>query len=522
MRKLVLRGLLLSFAVTGVLSADTRIVTFGGGSSPQNDQVSLLSNVHYFDRVRALLHVDKAPNEVYFADGGHDKVVQATAIDDPRQNVIDLLGMVLFNTNAVHLRFRQADRTDIAGGSTQANLEKWFDNAAGQLSPKDRLVFYFTGHGGGDHDRKTQPRNTTLYLWGSNDGYTMKQFVKQLDKLDPKVETTLLMVQCYSGGYANVIYKEGDPAKSYSDHARAGFFSTISTRMAAGCTAEIDDEDYHEFSTAFFEALTGETRTGKPVAKADYDHDGKVSYTEAFGYTMLNSPTIDIPFCTSDQLLRDKSRYYKDGDVDNVLPENAPWSKVMAAATPTEKVVLEELSRQLGITGEDRLATAVTKAKALNDKMTADNRSGRTAAEATSRPATRPTTTRQNGFGPLADPLAEARIRLRTAVLTHWPGLGIPLNPDAMKTLDTQLDDITAFLKTQPDYDRFRKVIEQRQTISGIRRSTEVKWVQVQRLLERAKSVILANNLSKVADDAAVQFYRRLTVLENKSLDMAN
>ena len=503
-------------------------MTFGGGSSPQNDQLSLLSNVHYFDRVRALLHVDTAPYEVYFADGGHDKVVQATAVDDQRQDLIDLLGILLFNTDAVHMRFRQADRTDIAGASTRANLEQWFDHAAGQLSAKDRLVFYFTGHGGGDHDRNTQPLNTTLYLWGSNDGYTMKQFVKQLDKLDPKTEITLLMVQCFSGGYANVIYKDGDPANGFNDHARAGFFSTISTRMAAGCTAEIDEADYHEFSTAFFEALTGETRTGKTVDKADYDHDGKVSYAEAFGYTMLNSPTIDIPFCTSDQLLRDKSRYSKDGDPENVLPENAPWSKVMAVATPTEKVVLEELSKQLGVTGEDRLAAAVTKAKDLSDKMGIDNRSGRTAAEATSRstsaPTTRPMMNRQNGNGTSrpSDPLSDARIRLRTAVLTHWPDLGIPLNPDAMKTLDTQLTEIGAFLKTQPDFNSFRKTLKQRQTISTVRRSTEVQWVLFQRLLERAKSVILANNLPKVADDAAVQFYRRLTALENKTLDMAS
>ena len=46
----------------------------------------------------------------------------------------------------------------------------------------------------------------------------------------------LVMVQCYSGGFANAIFKEGNPEKGLSDYPRAGFFATVSDRVAAGCT----------------------------------------------------------------------------------------------------------------------------------------------------------------------------------------------------------------------------------------------------------------------------------------------
>ena len=45
------------------------------------------------------------------------------------------------------------------------------------------------------------------------------------------------MVQCFSGGFANVIFEGGDPEKGLAAHSRAGFFATVNNRLAAGCTA---------------------------------------------------------------------------------------------------------------------------------------------------------------------------------------------------------------------------------------------------------------------------------------------
>ena len=100
------------------------------------------------------------------------------------------------------------------------------------------------------------------------------------------------MVQCYSGGFANIIFNEGDADKGLTDHTRAGFCATLHTRLAAGCTPDINEANYREYSTYFWEALFGETRLGKKVKKPDYDGDGKTSYAEAHAYTILKSSTI--------------------------------------------------------------------------------------------------------------------------------------------------------------------------------------------------------------------------------------
>ena len=58
---------------------------------------------------------------------------------------------------------------------------------------------------------------------------------------------------------------------------RCGFFATVHDRKAAGCTADIDEANYQEYSTYFFAALRGKTRTGTPITPPDYDGDGRVS-----------------------------------------------------------------------------------------------------------------------------------------------------------------------------------------------------------------------------------------------------
>src|SRR5207247_1966972 len=86
--------------------------------------------------------------------------------------------------------------------------------------------------------------------------------------------------------------------------SRCGFFATTHDRMAAGCTADVMEESYQDYSTYFFAALDGKTRTGERVTGCDYDGDGVVSWEEAHAYALLTSDTVDISMMTSDNFLR--------------------------------------------------------------------------------------------------------------------------------------------------------------------------------------------------------------------------
>ena len=135
---------------------------------------------------------------------------------------------------------------------------------------------YLTGHGGKGSDAQ----NPHFFLWNRQQ-VPVKEFVTRLDKLDPDVHVVLVMVQCYSGGFANCIFNEGDPSKGMSAANRCGFYATVHNRPAAGCTPDIDEENYEEYSSSFWAAIAGHSRTGQMVEPRDCDADGRVSFAEA-------------------------------------------------------------------------------------------------------------------------------------------------------------------------------------------------------------------------------------------------
>src|SRR5205823_4254519 len=112
------------------------------------------------------------------------------------------------------------------------------------------------------------------------------------------------MVQCFSGAFGNVIFTGGDPNASPVDRVIAGFFAATPDRMAAGCTPEVNEAEYHDFTSYFFAALSGRDRVGRTVRGVDYNHDGRVGMDEAYAYALAHDISIDTPTCTSDYFLR--------------------------------------------------------------------------------------------------------------------------------------------------------------------------------------------------------------------------
>lgn len=212
----------------------------------------------------------------------------------------------------------------------------------------------------------------SIKLW-SRQTIDVHGLQENLKKLPKDVTVILVMAQCYSGGFAHAIFNDTESDSGNFEQPVCGFFATVSSREAAGCTPDINEEAYDEFSSHFWAAMRGEDRLGNSIENADYDGNGVVSFDEAYAYTALVSRNIDIPMKTSGAFLRARSRFQDDerGRNDLLLKQHAPYSKTLELADPIEKKLLESLSERLGLEGESRYAAAENAARGIENKRAA-------------------------------------------------------------------------------------------------------------------------------------------------------
>ncbi len=467
--------------------AADHFLTIGGGGSPHNNQLSLERNVVFFRHTLGECGLASAPHEVFFACG-NDKMRDLQFADPnnepPRANV--LLARLFDREGDLYQSYRQHTLSDISGPANRAAIKQWFDSTGARLADGDRLFIYFTGHGGPGRPA----RNTTMDLWFDG-GMTVKEFVPLLDKLNPKVKVVLIMVQCHSGGFGDVIFKNGDAGPLLSDQSRCGFFATWNDRLAAGCTPDTQEENYKDYTTYFFAALAGKTRMGQSITPPDYDHDGKISMAEAHAYVQLTSDTIDIPVCTSDVLLRQFSKT-RDDKIKDLITSGTKFETLIKETTPDRRAVLEGLSKQLDLKGDDRAAAA----RALADSIDKQRKG------LDQRPPNR-----RNDKDNL-------RNQIRARVMMQWPEIGNPYNPASVNVLTREAAELVKVIETHPAFKQWDALMAKNEEMQEKSFDLERKWVKCQRFLYVSDSVALEANLSKFASKLIQDKYKSLRAAE--------
>ncbi len=327
-----------------------RVLIVGGGPDLRNNQVAIESNVRY---VGKLLPQD-APRITLFADGN---VNSATILydDSPTtptgERVFNLLvgaGDAADSASGHYRKPRLGVRLD--GASRKSEIQKAFSQLASDSDePARPVVLYFTGHGSRNGN---DLENNQYDLWGAHNAITVRELSREIARLPESVPVCIIMVQCFSGAFGNLIFENGDPQGDPIRRDFAGFFATVKERVAAGCTSAVNEAEYHDFTSYFFSALTGRDRVGRRVSGADYNGDRRIGMDEAYCYTLIHDDSIDVPVCTSDVFLR---RYVplKDTEVFR-----APYSSVLSWATPAQRAALEALSSSLNKHDEDRLSVS--------------------------------------------------------------------------------------------------------------------------------------------------------------------
>lgn len=341
-----------------------RALLVSGGPSADYNQYAIESNARYVEKLTARA----ASTRILFADGKRASRTISTlenAPDFKERAVLAWLFDGEDDSQRTVLRAPTLRRLD--GPATKTSVLSSVRKFAGEAKRGERGLLYFTGHGSeGVKPRralsgpKTQPdyENTTYALW-NDEALSVRELAGALQSWPAQVPLVLVMVQCHAGGFANALFAGGDPSQAVLNRDFCGFFAATGDRQASGCTSEVDERDYQDFTTHFFAALSGTTRDGRPLSGADYDKNGAVSLLEAFAWTNLQDGSIDVPVCTSDAYLR------------SIFPQSVgpdwtrtPYSQLTRGAAPWQRAMLNGLSRRFGLTGENRVAASV-KAHAL-------------------------------------------------------------------------------------------------------------------------------------------------------------
>jgi hypothetical protein len=479
---------ILLLAAAGARGEDY-LLTIGGGYSPQGNQVSLEKNVHFYQELLAK-QKPVARHDIYFADGnapGRDLQYADPASPLPKAN--RLMAEIFGSDRDLGLDYRSSAIANARGASSRENIARWFREVGPKLKKGDRLILYVTAHGGKSGDKK-RPHNTKLYLW-NRESIEVDELAKHLDGLAPGVQVVAVMVQCYSGGFAHMIFNGGDSDDGLSDQSRCGFFATVHDRPAAGCTPDIDEEDYHEYSSYFWAAILGRTRTGKQIEPPDYDKDGQISFDEAHGYVMLASSTIDIPVKTSDAFLREYSQLKADGRDDLVSIEQ-PFDKLLTLAAPTERAVLAGLARELKLTGDDRVQAAEKLAKEIEQQ-------------------------RKKLAGQVKDKNRrrnDLKRDMQRSLKLRWPELTNLLNPVAIDLLTRDAAQFVQAVESHPKYSEFSHLRNEVEQLENERFDLERRWVKCRRLIHVAENVVLAANLPKLASSELQVRHQKLLAAE--------
>jgi len=300
--------------------AGTNFLVVAGGGSPRNNEIALEKNVLYFQRTLQALGFNPAIATIFFANGNDG---QAT---------------VRYRLQGQEL-FKAPEIPNLKGAATLANITGWFQQQANS-GDRRSLFFYFTGHG---DKNEGNTDNNELILWG-NQRLSVQELSRQLDSLGSDRRIVTMMAQCYSGSFANFIYASGQPGLNLAAQTRCGFFATIKTNTSVGCTPEVDESDYRDYSSSFFAGLSGRDRLGQAVASADYNRDGKVSYAEAHAFAKVDGRTTDLPVSTSEVWLHSQR---SEAEKQQILGQS--MRSLLASARPEQKYVVETLAQQFGL-----------------------------------------------------------------------------------------------------------------------------------------------------------------------------
>lgn len=466
--------LLTSLALNPAL-AQQHVIQIGGGDSLESSQGQIEANVIWLNELFS--HRDNTLHNFFASGSGNEKDVIYL---DPQAAPGRMEGLKRIFDNALSDRAvaRHNNVPNNKGSTAKDALIPALDQLMLTVKPEDEVLFVYNGHGSPDPSDTT---NNYLRTWNKT-RITVADFDQILDKAPKDATIRFVFPQCFSGAFHNLIY-QNPWIHELAEQNRCGFLAQSPFNESEGCTLSVNAREYNDYSTYFFAAMAGQTRTHQPlVSDPDINHDNKLSYREAHLYVLLNSTSKDLVRSTSEVFLERWQPWY----LKWLLPEENKDSFYWQAAEATAKrnqlemnpALLHQQYRELAkqfMTYKTQNRTLEKKAEALQEQLQQD-------------------------------------------LQTRWPDL----NKDAVLSgalSDEMLDAINAYLAQNPEYQTLKNTQEQFLDTTTQTNEAERHLAQVDKILRFMKLARLERQFERYASSTDKAQYSRLLTCESGFLN---
>ena len=248
----------------------------------------------------------------------------------------------------------------------------------------------------------------------------MRELKALLDQAPRQSRLRFLFTQCYSGAFA-------DLAKPGRD--RCGFLAEAADQESEGCSAAIEREDYEDYSTYFFAALSGRPRNGAGLnGMPDRDADGRVTPLEAHFHVLATAFNDDIPRATSEVLLLQWQPWNLPSLLEGVADEENEYT-----------ALARELMRKAGIDPapdpQPEIDRRQLRMKAQGEHLEQDQKQ-------------------------LQKEIILLQENLKSGLLRRWPHAGSAYTLDFKRFLEQELSAAQAFIQAHRDYPELQRLQE--------------------------------------------------------------
>ena len=290
--------------------------------------------------------------------------------------------------------------------------------------------------------------------------------------------------------FKNILFKDGDPEKGLAANNICGFYATVFDRLAAGCTPEINDENYQEYSTWFWAALSGKNRQGFKILKPDYNGDGRTSFDEAHAYTLINLRSIDIPTKTSELVLRKYTP--KTFSKSLGISQKSKLRDYLKYSDPSSRAVIEGLIKQTGVSLEMNIGDVLKAAEKYSKKMSTIKKANELKLKEIKK----------------LKPKVAAKIR------HHYPELSNLLHPAVHTLLVHEKDNMKVLLGEDKNFTQFESLYDSFEANKEKSSMYERKWVTLRRLTRILENVLYEPYFLQAAPPSIKEKYLKIRKLE--------